>query len=471
MGRKLKIVLSDLHLGDGYRENNYRAEFAIDKILARFLHVIRQESEQDQREVELIIAGDFFEFLHVPAVDNYDPTRRYPTQAYLNSSEPASIQRLNIIIDSHPGVFEALSDFIQVGEPQRRITIIKGNHDVNLYWPGVKSRLREVLGASGSRSSLLLFAAEFVSREKIYVEHGHQRAEKMNSYHDFVDPRLFSDPSQLYYPAGSHFIINLFNNLGRERWFIDHLKPVTALIWYALQWDFDLAVRLLTDFIRHTPALVLSDFVYTVHAALPADAWLQSLTNVQTRRELARRYASEPAFQQEFHRHICQYLSDATIGSKDAVSMALPEPTDDPLAMAWAEQQQQQAILCLAAAEISQQEGARVVVFGHTHRPMQETLDTGGIYINTGGWIPDLSEASPELWRGLFEGSVHYCDLPLRLPYARIDYDDDNQPSAQLLDFAATLTPPPPSGLSPHKNSGSFFDRKINELAKRWFKL
>ena len=106
--------MSDLHLGGGFRETNYREDFTVDKTLARFLHVIRHESEQDQREVELIIAGDFFEFLHVPAVDNYNPAERYPTQTYLNSSESASIQRLNIIIDSHLGVFESLSSFIHV---------------------------------------------------------------------------------------------------------------------------------------------------------------------------------------------------------------------------------------------------------------------------------------------------------------------------------------------------------------------
>jgi hypothetical protein len=65
---------------------------------------------------------------------------------------------------------------MHVESPQRHITIIKGNHDVSLFWPGVKNHLREMLGASGARASLLRFADEFVSREKIYVEHGHQHA-------------------------------------------------------------------------------------------------------------------------------------------------------------------------------------------------------------------------------------------------------------------------------------------------------
>jgi hypothetical protein len=135
-------------------------------------------SEQDRREIELIINSDFLSFCMFPAVDRYDPDERYPLETYLDSSQQASIKRLNLIVEGHPEVFDALSDFIHVEAPQRRVTIIKGNHDVNLYWPGVKSRLREVLGASGSRSALLLFAEEFVSRERIYVEHGHQRTEK-----------------------------------------------------------------------------------------------------------------------------------------------------------------------------------------------------------------------------------------------------------------------------------------------------
>jgi hypothetical protein len=177
------------------------------------------------------------ELLQVPAVDHYDPDENYPIEAYHDSSEPASIKRLNRIVEGHPEVFNALSDFMHVEAPQRRITIIKGYHDVNLYWSGVKGRLREVLGASGARSSLLLFAEEFVNREKIYVEHGHQRTEKMNSYHDFLDPRRPDDLSQLYYPTGSYFNIDIFTRRGRERWFFDNIKPVTTLIWYALQWD------------------------------------------------------------------------------------------------------------------------------------------------------------------------------------------------------------------------------------------
>lgn len=467
MGQKLKIILSDLHLGAGHRERNQREDFTVDKTLVRFLRRIWQESERDRREVELIINGDLFEFLHVPAVDRFDPTLQYPLEAYLDSSEQASIKRLNLIFESHPDVFEALSDFIHVGEPQRRVTIIKGNHDVNLYWPGVKTRLREVLGATGSRSSLLLFAAEFVSREKIYVEHGHQRTEKMNSYHDFLDPRLSHNLSQLYYPAGSHFIINLFNQMGREHWFIDNIKPITTLIWYALQWNFELAVQMLADFIRHSPALVVSNYNQTSPLTLPSDDWLESLTDPELRPELTHRYQHDPVFRQEFHQHVSVYLGDANVANKDNVFSQPFQLSADPMMMGRSEQQQQQATLHRAAEQISQQEGVKVVVFGHIHRPIQETLETGGIYINTGCWITDLSDLTPAAWQKLFEQALPVTDLPLHLPYARIDYDEANQPSGQLLDFATDLIPPAPE---PPPNRTSF-EGKLNRLARRFFKL
>ena len=116
MGRKLKFVLSDLHIGAGYTNQggNLLEDFRASTAFVDFLHAIWHESERDKREVELIINGDFFEFLQVPAVDDYDPTVSYPKEAYLDSSQKASIKRLNIIVNGHSRIFNALSDFMHV---------------------------------------------------------------------------------------------------------------------------------------------------------------------------------------------------------------------------------------------------------------------------------------------------------------------------------------------------------------------
>ncbi|MBN1220912.1 MAG: metallophosphoesterase [Anaerolineae bacterium] len=432
MGHKLKFVLSDLHIGAGYASNpsypgNPLEDFRADNELVVFLHRIWQESRQNQRETELIINGDFFEFLQVPAVDGYEPERTYPPEAFVDSSQDASLKRLNIIAQGHPEVFDALSDFIHVEHPQRRITIIKGNHDVNLFWPGVKSRLREILGASGTRASLLLFADEFVSREKIYVEHGHQRAEKINRYRDFFDPRALDDPRQLYYPAGSCFVIDAFNTIEHEHWFIDHLKPITSLIWYTLSWNFELAGQMLVHFIRHT-------------SPDENDNLLQELQDADRRRELARRYTTEPAFRQHFHQRLHPYLNASPSDNNNAATHSLLEVGDNAMALGQADQQQQHTMLRQAAEAVAQREGAWAIMFGHTHYPVQETLSNESVYINTGSWIEDFSDASPETWEALFNHTRSPLNETRLLPYARIDYDEQDMPTARLLYFDPTAS-------------------------------
>jgi UDP-2,3-diacylglucosamine pyrophosphatase LpxH len=442
VGPKLKFVLSDLHLGAGCAEKggNCLEDFTNDKQFVDFVQQILQESEDDEREIELIINGDFFEFLQVPATDVYNPETVYPREAYLDSSEEASVKRLNIILEGHPDVFNALSDFMHISVPQRRITIIKGNHDVNLYWPRVKNRLREALGASGTRSSLLLFAEEFVSREKIYVAHGHQYTEKMNSLHDHLDPRLFRDPTKLYYPPGSHFVINFFNQVERERWFVDKVKPLTTLIWFALRWDFNFATTMLNSFIAHTPSLVLSDFAPDSGISLsPGGGLLRHLENDEERQQLAQQYADDPDFRMRFHRQILQYLEDAHIAHASDDIFEQTEIDSNPLVMGQAVQKQQQEALHRTAKEISKREGARVVLFGHTHQPSYEPLgETENAVINTGCWLGqrDLNNIPAETWEAIFQGNQSINTLPLNLPYARIDYDKNQHPQAQLLDFA-----------------------------------
>ncbi len=356
----------------------------------------------------------------------------YPPEAYQDSSQEASIKRLDIVVDSKPDIFNALSDFIHVEQPQRRITIIKGNHDISLFWPGVKSRLREVLGASGQRASLLRFADEFVSREKIYVEHGHQRAEKMNGYHDSFDPRTLHDPTQLHYPPGSRFTIDFLNQVSQQWWFVDRVKPVTALIWYAFRWNFDFACRALASFIRHTPALVVTDFEMGSHLPSATASFLHTLEDPDLRQTLAHNYATDSNLRLAFNRQVQQYLDDATVDNKGEANLPFIEVTDDPLHMALIEQERQRLMLRHAAKKIAAAERARVVIFGHTHYPTQETLSTGGVYINTGSWQPDLSEATPETWQALLTGDGQAVVPDSRYPYARIEYDDQNNPTATL---------------------------------------
>ena len=434
MPGKLKIVVSDFHLGAGPPDIgvNPLEDFVADEAFARFLETVRAESNREGKEVELIINGDFFEFLQVPAVSEFDPQRMYPAELYYDSSQPASIQRLNLIVAGHPMVFDALADFIQVEKPRRRMTLIKGNHDVNLFWPGVKQRLREILGATGRRASMLLFAERYVSREHIYVEHGHQYAESLNRWSNFDDPRDGKNPDQLFYPPGSQFVIEFFNAIERDRAWADSLKPLTALAWYSLEWDFLFAARMLLTLARHIPP---PGFHSEEGSSRALEALCRRLENPAICREWADCYRVALDFRRDFHTRIGQLLVPAA--SPPGMFVWPTPPTDESaIEIARAEIAEIQASMRRVAARVADAEGARVIVFGHTHRPGLETLEDGATLINCGSWqwLGGYDATEFDAWRDLFTRPERLRPHH-RLTYVRIDYDEQNMPQAQLRDF------------------------------------
>jgi UDP-2,3-diacylglucosamine pyrophosphatase LpxH len=435
---KLKIVLSDFHLGAGSPAigDNPLEDFVADKAFARFLETIRGECDEGATEVELIINGDFFEFLQVPAVDEFDPQASYPVEAYQDSSQAASIKRLDLIAAGHPIVFDALSDFIQVEAPQRRVTIIKGNHDVNLFWPGVKQRLREILGTTGRRASMLLFAERYVSREGIYVEHGHQYAEQFNHWDNFDEPRDRRRSGQLVYPPGSRFVIDFLNSVERERAWADSIKPLTALAWYSLEWDFSFAVRMLLALAKHIPITKASG-----RAAREAiETLCYQLRDTTFCQELADRYTTSLDFRRHFHTRVAQLLVPAASPPGMFVWPA-PPADESAIEIAGQEIEEIQASMRRVAARVMVAENAHVVVFGHTHRPSLEILENGSTLVNCGSWLwlGGCDPANVEGWREFF---AHPDQLTPHhhLTYARIDYDEQDVPHAQLLAFVEQQT-------------------------------
>jgi hypothetical protein len=266
----------------------------------------------------------------------------------------------------------------------------------------------------------------------------------MNGFHDSFDPRSAEDPSQLYYPAGSRFVIDFLNEVERRWPFVDQIKPVTTLIWYALQWDFDFASKALACFVRQTPVLAAGYAEPEHELSSPADRLLYELEDIYKRRELSRQYRGDPGFRRQFHHQIRQYLDEAALADLPSSNIS-----DDPREMGQLYQKQQRARLRRAAEKIAEQEKARVILFGHTHEPVQEVLSNGSLYVNTGSWIKDFSNVSAETWEMLFKGLQPQRNLPHPLPYARIDYDEANNPRARLLYFNNTRTTAMPAAKEP----------------------
>lgn len=140
---RLVYVVSDLHLGPGWLPNGEPdplEDFSADTDFARFLDTIGTTG----RPVELVIAGDFLEYCQtLPEIGLASP------EDDLGSTEAESIRRTDVILgrapyvaSGHPEVFAALRRFMVEGNS---ITIIAGNHDIDLLWRGVWARMFDAI--------------------------------------------------------------------------------------------------------------------------------------------------------------------------------------------------------------------------------------------------------------------------------------------------------------------------------------
>jgi UDP-2,3-diacylglucosamine pyrophosphatase LpxH len=441
MAGKFKIVVSDLHLSAGREaEGNPLEDFGSDREFAGLLDQVVAESQRDGAEVELIVNGDAFEMLQVPHVDHFDPTRFYPPERYHSSSETGSARKMAIIVDGHRAFFNALRRFIQPGPPRRYVTFIKGNHDLNLHWPAVQERIREAMGASGTRAPLLAFEERRISREGIYVEHGNQYAEAVDRVEDMEEPHDHDKPGQLAIPLGSWFVMDVFNEVERQKYWIDGVKPITALVWYALGFDFPFAARAIATLLRRLPGII-QEGLFDVEPSR-ATTLAQQLEDSDQVQELAARYEADEAFRSEFNAEVASMLAPPPSLPMGAAA-PLP-PVSDPVTMGEKIQAREHSSLFESARLRAMEEGVRLVTFGHTHDASAEALPDGGQYINSGTWTwrADFGGAGKETWQDLFEHPERFTGDRL-LSYVRIDYDAAGQPAGRLLAYEAGPGPEP----------------------------
>jgi UDP-2,3-diacylglucosamine pyrophosphatase LpxH len=434
MPPKFKVVLSDLHLGAGFAAQGNRLEdFDRDRELAAFLASLAAESEREGADVELILNGDTFEMLQVPHVRAFEPARAYAAALYHSTREMDSSLKMAHIVAGHPAVFEALRRFARLGPPSRSITFVKGNHDVDLHWPTVQDRIREALDCHGARELLLGFEARCVCREGIYVEHGNQYAETLSRLPDMETPLDPERPRELALPPGSWFVMDVFNQVERERYWIDGVKPITALVWYALAFDFGFAARALVTLIRALPGMIDAGLLA---AGSPEADLLRQLQDPVRVDEIAARYKGDEAFRTWFDAEAGRVLhppgEEAALGAMRA--------GEDAGAVARGDQVRAMVggALYEAASRRAAETGARLVCFGHTHAPVVEPLPDGGRYINSGTWTwsADLTGAGKSTWEELFRHPERFAD-DHRLSYVRIEYDEAGAPAGQLLAWEA----------------------------------
>jgi UDP-2,3-diacylglucosamine pyrophosphatase LpxH len=222
MTRKLKLVVSDFHLGKGafLRDGtvNILEEFFADREWDEFLKFY-SEGEYRDAEVELILNGDIFDLIRVDYRGYHSPIL----------TEGISVEKLQSVLDGHPVFVEALRRF--AAAPNHKITYVVGNHDVEMIWGRCQELLCRIIG-----NDIQFFSFSYID-DGVHVEHGQQfeNTNRLNPKQMFITKNLREPIINL--PWGSHFVINFVTPIKLQRLAVDRVRPVQAFIRWSLLHD------------------------------------------------------------------------------------------------------------------------------------------------------------------------------------------------------------------------------------------
>jgi UDP-2,3-diacylglucosamine pyrophosphatase LpxH len=229
-GREL-FVISDLHVGGRYgvtaSDRGFRINTHVDD-LTRFVRGVAARSARQTTPTELIINGDFVDFLAQEG-----PADR-PWRAFVEDPVEA-VRVFDELVDQDREFFAALSAVIAAGVD---LTLVLGNHDVELSLPAVRHRLSERLEAAGKGRLRFVYDGEAYVVGNVLIEHGnrydgfnvidHDRLRRLRSVQSRQQPP--DDAARFEPPPGSRLVEQVINPIKRDYGFVDLLKPETEAV-------------------------------------------------------------------------------------------------------------------------------------------------------------------------------------------------------------------------------------------------
>lgn len=430
------VVISDVHLGEDLKAS-FRGERSpdldlLERELVSFLNhytFVRR----DGRPWRLVANGDLVDFLGVSLLpqderwtaQGADDAISHDDAMYGLGRRPRVARaQMVAVAERHPSVFRALARFLAVGH---RLEIVAGNHDAEFQWPAVQEAFVDALcraldEVKQSQRGVTADAADI--RERVgfhpwffyqpgvaWIEHGHL-------YDENCSMEFALAPAN---PHNGELIPNV--DTAASRYVANHIRGAEHENWSAfgyLRWAGSLGMR---------GTFRLARGYYAFSAAL-LSVW----------RSRSRRPDDVEALRQRHLvrlRNLCQTLglSEDTL---DAVHELRRRPVFTNLgkllgvlmidklmlamvcaaalfvgltamSAAWAlifagaigggayaatafmtrkRNVDPTVPLMLVPERIRRHVDVRYIVFGHTHEAVNQPLETGGAYLNTGTWYP-----------------------------------------------------------------------------------
>jgi UDP-2,3-diacylglucosamine pyrophosphatase LpxH len=381
------FVVSDLHLGGapGFQMCSPRGQ----ELLAGFVRDVAAQ-QAPGRDAHLVIAGDGVDFL-----------AEEPSQSF-TVDEGEAARKLAAIFEHTRGVWDALHALVAAGA---KLTVMLGNHDIELSLPRVRRLFRERLGVGRVE---LLYDDEAVRVGDVVIEHGNRYDDWNWVDHDqlrHVRRNLSRGEKAGFFKAqpGSEFVIRVMNAMKKDYPFVDLLKPEEESV---------------APFL----ALLRPDLAATIKdVAGVARQWIAMKLRAESAGGDSNRDLATDASATQ--------TTDDMVALVDALTAApgahagsgerglfelFGAKEDDPRAVYLAKLRKvlenrlglegvgfdvnvESAVYTRPAKETAER-GARVVIYGHTHLVKRVDLGGGARYLNSGTWA-DLMRVPVEVLR------------------------------------------------------------------------
>jgi len=454
------FVVSDLHIGSGRNDAGVfpgTENFFADDSFKRFLDYANGIKET--KNALLVINGDIFDFLRITEFPGkkrkarlskgikhflkFDPLSRSQPPAPvvvknqfeewkneleklgikktirelkksivkreekfgLGTEDYKTIFKLIIIKKGHPEFFEALGRWLEHGN---NIIVVKGNHDLELYWPAVRNYLRliiaeEIINRSPQNdlkdvlTELVLRNITFIDDsveidDDFYVEHGHRYDKFCTILNNAV---LKKNKDQLNIPFGSFFNRYLLNRVELFYPFLDNVRPTANVLPILMRENFPLGLKVLFQHIPLLLRVLITNFRYlrfmlgkvllfTLALVLPIVALV--LVNLSSVTDFVKDISKLIGVGGFVGTMIAQVQNILMIFLAYLLSRLV----------AWFQLSEPSSLNKYAKIRF---EGSNysIITMGHTHNPGQYLFDKDKRFYNTGTWIPIIETSTADI--------------------------------------------------------------------------
>ena len=202
MSTRRTVVISDIHLGPVGPLTLFRDHVALCGLL--------EQLTAENGPLELILAGDTFDFLACPGYEGFDAER--------------ATEHLRLMLSSNKEVVSALGRLAA----RHKLTILAGNHDPELLLPRVRDLLAAEIGTTIGTDELLVPSpgerpavhGRWLAERRVAVVHGDRW-----DPHNAIDRERLLQHGSIELPLGSQMVLEVLAQLQPTRRWIYELKP------------------------------------------------------------------------------------------------------------------------------------------------------------------------------------------------------------------------------------------------------